>query len=49
MAKILKIDNGIVSIGNDDGTLTEIRTEDCNYNPNVGDEVNLYTSEGKTI
>ena len=49
MAKILKIDNDIVSVGNDDGSLTEIRLNDCNFNPNVGDEVNIFTSENKTI
>lgn len=49
MAKILKIDNDIVSVGNDDGSLTEIRVSDCNFNPNVGDSVNLFTSENKTI
>lgn len=49
MAKIIKIDNGVVSIGNDDGSLTEIRIEDCNFNPNVGDEVNLFSSESKTL
>lgn len=49
MAKIIKIDNGVVSIGNDDGSLSEIRIEDCNFNPNVGDEVNIYSSEDKTL
>lgn len=49
MAKILKIDNGIVSVGNDDGSLTEVRVEDCNFNPNIGDDVNIFTSDNKTI
>ena len=49
MAKILKIDNDIVYVGNDDGSLTEVRMSDCNFNPNVGDIVDLFTSENKTV
>ncbi len=49
MAKILKIENDVVSIGNEDGSLSEIRISDCNFNPNVGDEVTLYSSEDKTL
>ncbi len=49
MARILKIENEIVSVGNDDGSLTEVRIEDCNFNPNVGDEVTIFNSENKTI
>lgn len=49
MGKILKIDDDIVTVGNDDGTLTEVRIDDCNFNPNVGDDVNLFTSETKVV
>jgi TM2 domain-containing membrane protein YozV len=49
MGKILKIENDVVTVGNDDGSLTEVRREDCNFNPNVGDDVNLFTSETKTV
>lgn len=49
MGKILKIENEIVTVGNDDGSLTEVRITDCNFNPNVGDEVNIFASETKTV
>lgn len=49
MGKILKIHNDIVTVGNNDGTLTEIKLNDCNFNPNVGDEVCLFSSDTKTI
>ena len=49
MAKIIKIEDNIVFIGNDDGSLIEIRTEDCNFNPEVGDEVSIFSSDTKTI
>ena len=49
MAKIIKIEDNIVSIGNDDGSLIEIRIEDCNFNPEVGDEVSIFSSDTKTI
>lgn len=49
MAKILKIENDIILVGNDDGSLTEIRLHDCNFNPNVGDEVDIFSSENKTL
>ncbi len=49
VAKILKIEDDIVTVGNDDGSLTEVRINDCNFNPNVGDEVSLFTSDTKTV
>ncbi len=49
MAKIIKIEDNIVSVGNDNGELIEIRIEDCNFDPNVGDEVSIFSSDTKVI
>lgn len=49
MAKIIKIKDNIVSIGNDNGKLIEIMVEDCNFNPEIGDEVSIFSSDTKTI
>ena len=50
MSKILKIDNGTVVIGNDDGSIVDVNINDCaNFIPNVGDIVEVYFSDNKTI
>lgn len=50
MSKILKIDNGTVLIGNDDGSIVDVNINDCaNFIPNVGDIVEVYFSDNKTI
>lgn len=49
MGKIIKIENDIITVGNEDGSLTEVRVDDCNFNPNVGDEVNIFSSENKSV
>ena len=45
MAKVLKIDEGIVSIGIDDGSIKTVRISDLNFDPQIGDEVELFQSE----
>lgn len=49
MAKIIKINGDIVSIGTNDGGIKEVRTTDINFIPNVGDEVEIYETEGDLI
>ena len=49
MAKIIEVTNEIVSIGRDDGTITEVRPSDLNFAPEIGDEVQVFESETKTI
>lgn len=49
MAKILKIENEVIVIGKDDGSLTEVRAVDLNFVPVVGDEVEVFQSETKVI
>ncbi len=49
MGRIIQIKNSIITIGNDDGSLTEVRLEDCNFEPNIDDEVNIFRSEEKTM
>lgn len=49
MAKILKIDEGIISIGMDDGSIKTVRMSDLNFNPQIGDEVELYQNEDTII
>ena len=49
MAKIISIQNEIVSIGTDDGSIKEVRLMDLNFSPVVGDEVEIFETENKTI
>ena len=45
MSKIIKIVDEIVSIGTDDGKIKEVRKTDINFEPSVGDEVELFENE----
>lgn len=49
MAKIIKIDGETISIGTDDGKIKEVRTSEVNFNPSVGDEVEVFESEDSII
>lgn len=49
MAKVIKIENDIVCIGMDDGTLTDVRMCDVAYKPEVGDEVQIFKDETRMI
>lgn len=44
MAKIIKVANGIVSVGMDDGSLRETSIDSLNYAPKVGDDVDVFQS-----
>ncbi len=49
MAKIIKINNDIVSIGTNEGGIKEVRITDLNFTPTVGDEVEIYETETDLI
>ena len=49
MARILKINEDVVSIGTDDGGIKEVRVADLNFAPQVGDEVEVYETESNLI
>ncbi len=50
MSQILKIDENIVFIGNEDGTMLEVSIGDLNYpNPQVGDLVQVFKGEDSVI
>lgn len=49
MAKIIKVNGDIVSIGTNEGGIKEVRSTDINFTPNVGDEVELYETENDLI
>lgn len=49
MAKIIKIENDIVSVGTDDGGIAEFLKKDFAFEPSVGDEVEIFATETKTI
>ncbi len=49
MAKIIEINNQVISIGTDDGSIKEVRTSDINFVPHIGDEVEIFETESKTI
>lgn len=41
--------DGIVSVGLDDGGIDEVRIDDLNFQPKIGDVVDIYRTETKTI
>lgn len=49
MAKIVQVEENVVNIGMENGTLMEVRTCDLNFVPQVGDEVEVFQSETKLI
>lgn len=49
MAKIIKVNGNIISIGTNDGGIKEIRATDISFVPNVGDEVEIYETENDLI
>lgn len=49
MAKIIQIDNEVITIGTDDGGIQEVRKSDCNFEPEIGDNVEIFSTEMKTI
>ena len=49
MAKIIEINNQVISIGTDDGKIKEIRASDINFVPHLGDEVEIFETDTKII
>lgn len=49
MAKIIKVNGDIISIGTNEGGIKEVRKTDINFIPIVGDEVEIYETENDLI
>ena len=49
MAKILEITENIISIGMEDNSIKEVRPVDLNFVPHIGDEVEVFETETRTI
>ena len=49
MAKIIEINEDVVSIGEENGGIKEVRISDLNFTPVLGDEVEVYSSENKIV
>lgn len=49
MAKIIKVNEDIISIGTNEGGIKEVRATDISFTPNVGDEVEIYETENDLI
>jgi TM2 domain-containing membrane protein YozV len=49
MAKIIKLEGEIVSIGADDGGIDEVRLSDLQFIPQIGDEVEVFKTENQII
>ena len=49
MAKIIKINGDIVSIGTKEGGIKEVRSADLTFAPAIGDEVEIYETENNLI
>ena len=46
MAKIIKIEDDLIFIGLDDGSIKKVNKSYCNFSPDINDEVEIYESEG---
>lgn len=49
MSKILNIKDGIIQIGTNEGKIKEVRREDLNFEPIIGDKVDIFEDETKII
>ncbi len=49
MAKIVNIQDNVVSIGTNDGGIKEVRSSDINFVPNIGDEVEIFENGSKIV
>lgn len=49
MSKIISISGDIITIGTDDGGIKEIRSSDINFAPKIGDKVDIFETETRTI
>lgn len=49
MSKIIKIENNVISVGTDDGGIAEFLRDDFSFEPRVGDEVEIFKTETKSI
>lgn len=49
MAKIIKIVDDVISIGTADGGIKEVRRVDINFEPQIGEEVEIFETEETLI
>ena len=49
MAKIIEITESAISIGMEDNSIKEVRPADLNFVPHIGDEVEIFETETRTI
>ena len=46
LSKIIKIEDDLIFIGLDDGSIKKVNKSFCNFSPDINDEVEIYESEG---
>lgn len=49
MPKVIEITENIISIGLDDHSIKEVRPGDFSFTPQIGDEVEIFETETRTI
>lgn len=49
MAKIIRIKENLVSIGNEDGTFFDVERNELDFDPVVGDSVEVYSSGNRVM
>lgn len=49
MSKIINVKDGVVQIGTDNGGIREARLEDLNFEPKIGDKVEIFENETEVI
>ena len=49
MAKIIAVEEEKIIIGTDDGGIKEVRPSDLNFTPEVGEKVDIFETETRTV
>ena len=49
MGRIIDIEGEKITIGNNDGSMFEVERSNCNFEPTLGDEVEIFSSDTKVI
>ena len=49
MAKIIAVEEEKIIIGTDDGGIKEVRPSDVNFTPEVGEKVDIFETETRTV
>ncbi len=49
MGRIINIEGEKITIGNSDGSISQVEKSSCNFEPKIGDEVEVFSNDTKVI